>query len=85
MGQPRTLIVSAGIDPLAPQAETFAKRLLAARVRTIYRRYDTLSLGFDLFAGLVNDASAAVADIAAVWTEMLRPGGEAEAEALDVA
>ncbi|WP_443750321.1 alpha/beta hydrolase [Asticcacaulis solisilvae] len=84
-GQPRTLIVSAGLDAIAPQAEAFAKRLLAARVRTIYRRYDTLPLGFDLFAGLVNDASYAVADMAGLWTEMLGPGREADTEALDVA
>lgn len=85
VGQPRTLIVSAGLDPLAPQAEAFAKRLLAARVRTLYRRYDTLPLGFDLFAGLVTDATDAVAEMAALWNEMLRAGREADTEALDVA
>jgi acetyl esterase len=85
VGQPRTLVVSAGLDPLAGQAETFVRRLMAARVRTIYRRYDTLPLGFDLFAGLVDEASEAVRDMAALWTEMLRNGRETETEALDVA
>jgi len=85
VGQPRTLIVSAGLDPLAPQAEAFAKRLLAARVRTLYRRYDTLPLGFDLFAGLVNDASDAVADMAALWVEMLRSGRDAAESETDAA
>ncbi len=84
-GQPRTLIVSAGLDGLAPQAEAFARRLLAARVRTIYRRYDTLPLGFDLFAGLVDDASDAVRDMAGLWTEMLRRVRETDSEPLDVA
>lgn len=85
VGQPRTLIVSAGLDPLAGQAETFVRRLIAARVRTVYRRYDSLPLGFDLFAGLVDDASAAVRDMAALWTETLRAGRDTDTEALDVA
>ena len=85
VGQPRTLVVSAGLDPLAGQAEAYVRRLLAARVRTIYRRYDTLPLGFDLFTGLVNDASDAVRDMAVLWTESLRAVRETEAEALDVA
>ncbi len=85
VGQPRTVVVSAGLDALAPQAEAFVRRLMAARVRTVYRRYDTLPLGFDLFAGLVDDASAAVRDMAALWTETLRTGRESDAEALDVA
>lgn len=85
VGQPRTLIVSAGLDPLAPQAEAFARRLMAARVRTLYRRYDTLPLGFDLFSGLVDEASTAVRDMATLWVEALRDGRDGEAEALDVA
>ncbi len=72
VGQPRSLIVSAGIDPLASQAETFARRLIAARTQVVYRRYDTLPLGFDLFAGLVDDAGEAVRDMARLWVDMLR-------------
>ncbi|MBW8735287.1 MAG: alpha/beta hydrolase fold domain-containing protein, partial [Asticcacaulis sp.] len=85
VGQPKTLVVSAGHDPLAPQAEAFVRRLIAARVRTLYRRYDTLPLGFDLFAGLVGDASDAVRDMASLWREMLHSGRQADGEALDVA
>jgi acetyl esterase len=71
-GQPRTFLVSAGLDPLAPQAEILARRLIDARTSTVYRRYDTLPLGFDLFAGTVDVARAATADIARTWVELLR-------------
>ncbi len=74
IGQPRTLVASAGLDPLATQGEAFAKRLIEARTRTIYRRYDTLPLGFDLFAGVVAAARAATLDIAETWVELLRSG-----------
>lgn len=72
IGQPRTLLVSAGLDPLARQAEAFARRLIAARTQVVYRRYDTLPLGFDLFPGVVDEARAAVRDIARNWVELLR-------------
>lgn len=71
-GQPRTFIVSAGLDPLAPQAEALARRLIDTKTPTVYRRYDTLPLGFDLFAGTVDAARAATADIARTWVELLR-------------
>ena len=75
IGQPRTFVVSAGLDPLAAQGEDFVRRLIAARTRTVYRRYDTLPLGFDLFAGAVEAAGAATRDIAAIWLDLLRAGG----------
>ena len=78
-GQPKTFIVSAGLDPLASQGENFARRLIAARNLTLYRRYDTLPLGFDLFAGVVDEAHAAVKDIAGTWMELLRNGEAAPA------
>lgn len=71
-GQPKTFIASAGLDPLAAQGETFAKRLIAAHVPVIYRRYDTLPLGFDLLASVVEEARAAVRDIAGNWVDLLR-------------
>jgi len=80
-GQPRTFVVSAGLDPLAAQGENFVRRLIDARVRTVYRRYDTLPLGFDLFAGAVDTATAATRDIARAWLDLLRtrqPAGEAD-------
>lgn len=73
-GQPKTFIVSAGLDPLAAQGETLIKRLSAARIQTLYRRYDTLPLGFDLFAAIVDDVRAATLDIAENWVDLLRSG-----------
>ncbi|MBW8880204.1 MAG: alpha/beta hydrolase [Asticcacaulis sp.] len=72
IGQPRTVIVAAGHDPLAAQAEAFARRLIEARTKVVYRRYDTLPLGFDLLAGVVDEVRVAVRDMAANWTELLR-------------
>jgi acetyl esterase len=73
-GQPKTFIVSAGLDPLAGQGEIFARRLMAAGNPTLYRRYDALPLGFDLFAGVVAETRIAVKDIAENWLDLLRVG-----------
>lgn len=81
IGQPRTLVVSAGLDPLAGQTEAFVKRLITARTRTVYRRYDTLPLGFDLFTGVVDAAFEATQDIARLWVELLRSGRTASEDA----
>jgi acetyl esterase len=72
IGQPRTLIVAAGLDPLALQAEAYAGRLKAARGHVIYRRYDTLPLGFDLLTSVVDEAAATTRDIARIWRDLLR-------------
>ena len=72
VGLPRALVVSAGLDPLAFQGEAFVHRLLAARARAVYRRYDGLPLGFDLFPGVIDTAAEATRDIAATWLDMLR-------------
>ena len=85
VGQPRTLIASAGFDPLAPQGEAFAKRLIAARTRVVYRRYDTLPLGFDLFTGVADGATDAARDMARLWVDMLRDGREDHTDDRDVA
>jgi acetyl esterase len=70
-GLPPTFVVSAGLDPLAAQGEAFARRLIAAGSDAVYRRYDTLPLGFDLFAGLVDGARDATFDIARTWARIL--------------
>ncbi len=80
IGQPRALIVSAGLDPLAAQGEAFARRLMEARTRVVYRRYDSLPLGFDLFSGVSDAARDATADMAATWLDMLRTGKPDAAE-----
>jgi acetyl esterase len=81
VGQPRTLVVSAGLDPLAAQTEAFVRRLIAARTNLIYRRYDTLPLGFDMLTGVADASYAAVQDIARLWTELLRGGRPEDSEA----
>jgi len=85
IGQPRTFVVSAGLDPLAAQGEAFARRLIATRTRTVYRRYDTLPLGFDLFAGTVDAARAATMDIARTWVDLLRSQSPDQGDLRDVA
>lgn len=71
-GLPKTFVISAGLDPLARQGEAFARRLKAAGNPILYRRYDTLPLGFDLFAGVVDEARSAVSNIAENWVDLLR-------------
>lgn len=72
VGQPKALVASAGLDPLAAQAEAFVKRLISAKGQAIYRRYDTLPLGFDLFTGVVDAAYTATRDMARLWVDLLR-------------
>ncbi len=72
VGQPRTFVVAAGLDPLAAQAEAFVHRLIQGRTKVVYRRYDNLPLGFDLFAGVVHEARAAAMDMAHNWVDLLR-------------
>jgi acetyl esterase len=74
-GQPRGLIASAGFDPTAAQAEDYARRLRRAGCETVYRRYDSLPLGFDLLCGLAGSARAATLDIAGLWRGLMRPAG----------
>ena len=71
-GLPRALIASGGLDPLAQQGESFAKRLMSARVETIYRRYDTMPYGFGLFCGMVEQAKQAVTDMANQWVQLIQ-------------
>lgn len=85
VGQPRTFIVSAGLDPLAAQAGAFVQRLIKARTQTLYRRYDTLPLGFDLFCGVVDDAREAALDIARNWTQWLQRDASPDVDTRDVA
>lgn len=72
IGQPDTLIVAGGLDPLAEQAEAYVHRLLEARTTVTYRRYDTLPCGFTLFAGLVDHAEKATRDIARTFRALLK-------------
>lgn len=71
IGQPKTFVVAGGLDPLALQAEAYVKRLIEARTQVLYRRYDTLPLGFPLFAGVAEHAANATRDIARNWLDLL--------------
>jgi acetyl esterase len=71
-GLPPALIISAGFDPLAAQAETYARRLIQAHCATIYRRFDDLPLGFDLLAGLAPSARQATLSLAPLWRDLAR-------------
>ncbi|MFT4090516.1 MAG: alpha/beta hydrolase [Asticcacaulis sp.] len=72
IGQPDTLVIAAGLDPLATQAEAYVQRLSDARTKVVYRRYDTLPCGFTLFAGLVDHAEKATRDIARTFVSLIR-------------
>ncbi|MFT3995794.1 MAG: alpha/beta hydrolase [Asticcacaulis sp.] len=71
-GLPPALITAGGIDPLSPQAERFARKLMERKTRVVYRLYDTLPIGFGLFAGVADHAAQAVQDIAALWAALWR-------------
>lgn len=71
-GLPKALIVAGGLDPLAAQTERYVHRLMGARTKVIYRRYDTLPLGFGLFTGVVDHAQEAVRDMAHLWRDLTR-------------
>lgn len=70
-GLPGSLILSAGFDPLAEQAESYARRLIGAGCPVLYRRFDTLPLGFDLLAGLAGSARDAALKTGALWRDIL--------------
>lgn len=71
LGQPRTLIACGGLDLTCDQAEAYALRLKAARVRTVMRRYDNLPHGFGLFAQMVPEAQTTVDDLARHWRRLI--------------
>lgn len=57
------IIVTAGFDPLTDQGEDYAKALLAAGGKVVFRRYDSLPHAFTGF-GLIASADAACREIA---------------------
>jgi acetyl esterase len=73
-GQPPGLIVSAGFDATAAQAEAYARRLRDAGCEVVYRRHDALPLGFDLLCGLAGSARAAILGTAELWRGLMRRG-----------
>ncbi|MGZ8363090.1 MAG: alpha/beta hydrolase fold domain-containing protein [Caulobacteraceae bacterium] len=53
------IVVAAGYDPLAGQAEAYARKLRAGGGRAVYRRFDALPHGFAAFAGVIDSARTA--------------------------
>lgn len=67
------VIATAGFDPLVDQGETYARRLAAAGVPVVYRRYDSLVHGFTAFGGVIPEARRACAEIAGLVAARLSP------------
>jgi len=57
------VIVTAGFDPLLDQGEAYARRLIEAKVPTVYRTYDNLAHAFLGFGGVVPAADAAADEV----------------------
>ncbi|CAN5829143.1 alpha/beta hydrolase [soil metagenome] len=66
------IIVTAGFDPLGPEGDAYAQQLRAANARVVHRRYRGLVHGFLSLAGGVRVARAAVDEMCADLTAILR-------------
>ena len=70
-GLPPTLLVLAGLDPLAAQGEAYAERLASEGVPVVVKRYPGQMHGFVSHAKLLRRAYDAIDDVA----EALRANG----------
>jgi acetyl esterase len=70
---PPTFTLTAELDPLRDEGEIFAKKLEAAGVRSILKRYDSLIHGFALMQGFLPEARTAMEDIAEHIREFINP------------
>jgi acetyl esterase len=73
-GLPPALVITAEYDPIRPQGELYAERLVVAGVPTRHRRYDGMVHGFAQFPMLFEDADAAVDEAAEFLREFLSDG-----------
>jgi acetyl esterase/lipase len=64
------VVATAGFDPLLDQGEAYARRLIDARVPTVYRCYDNLAHGFLGFTGVAPAARLAADEV----VELAREG-----------
>lgn len=60
------IVVTAGFDPLVDEGATYAKRLEAAGVETVYRCYDRLAHGFTAFTAVSPASDKACREVAAM-------------------
>ncbi|MEM9740421.1 MAG: alpha/beta hydrolase, partial [Pseudomonadota bacterium] len=70
------IVVTAGFDPLVDEGATYAQRLDAAGVETLYRCYDRLAHGFTAFTAVSPAADSACREIA----EMVRTAYDARSQ-----
>jgi acetyl esterase len=75
-GFPRTLVITAALDPLRDEAERLGERLTAAGVPTETVRYDGVVHGFFSMTGVVEAASEAQERAAAALRDALAPSRE---------
>jgi acetyl esterase len=71
-GSAPAIVVTAGYDPLVDEGDAWARRLEAAGVKLVHRRYDSLIHGFISMTGAVTAARTAVDEFCADLIEMLR-------------
>ncbi len=69
---PRTVVVTAGFDPLRDEGEEYARALAEAGVDATLRRYDSLVHGFANLAGISPACRAALVDTARLLEGALR-------------
>jgi acetyl esterase len=62
VGLPAAYVLTAEIDPLRDEAETYAERLLNADVRVKLKRYEGVCHGFVSFASVLDAGKRAIAD-----------------------
>ena len=63
-GHPDAVVVSGGFDPVADQAEAYARRLRDAGAAVRYRRFDPLANDFHVMTGAIPAADAACRETA---------------------
>lgn len=73
-GLPRTIVATAGFDPLRDQGAAYATRLREAGVPVIYRCYDRLVHAFTAMGGVIPAAQRACEELALDLAQAFRSG-----------